>query len=381
MKFHDLDITASKTQVLAFVAALFGVLFITSFLPALYFYLPNGASVLHLTVRSALIGLTPILLLPFIYLFSVEKPIFDNANNIALHVILSLLLSFLSLLIFQLLIFFLLDRTFFFGIGYSQIESILVKQFFSIGSILFFTYLGLSVLLGLNKYYRELGQIKKRSNELESQLEAATLSSLRAQLKPHFLFNTLSMVDQMIATAPDTAIKMVDKLEKLLQTTFDRSRSESCTLKEEISFIRKYLAIETHRFDDRLEVQYNISPATAMIMVPRYLLQPLVENALVHGVGRSMEKCIIRISSKFEGGRLLITIEDSGPGMRAQHKKSAKGIGIKNVRKRLELYYGKSASLKVGSGADSGFKSQISIPYRYLSTAAAASKPSLLTQN
>ena len=348
-----------------FLALLFALLFTTSFFPALYHFSGEGARVSHLVVRSVLIAITPILLLPVIYWTSVRRPIFNSWKNILLHLVLSVIFSFLFLLIFQLLILFFMDGVFFLGMKYAAIESILVRQFFTIGSILFFTYWGLVVLLGVKNYYEELGKIERKSNELKSQLELATLSSLRAQLKPHFLFNTLSMVDQMITTDPDTAVKMVDKLEMLLRTTYDRTGSESCTLREEINFIKKYLAIETHRFRDRLTVSYAIAPDVEQVQVPRYLLQPLVENALVHGVSKTIDSCRIFIQAESIEGFLRITIQDNGPGIRRRVKKSRKGIGLKNVRARLRLYYGKEVLLKLVSLKSGGVRSEILVPEQY----------------
>lgn len=358
----------SRIKIVSFFGGVFAILFITSLIPALYFFTSDEVTTYGLVVRSFLIALTPVLFLPVIYWISQKKPIFKDWKNTLLHIVLSLTFSLIFLVIYLVMILFILEGAFFLGMEYNDIESVLVRQFFSIGSILFFTYWGLVVLLGLDQYYEELGNIKQKSNEIQSQLELATLSSLRAQLKPHFLFNTLSMVDQMIATNPSTAAKMVDRLEKLLKTTFDRTGSESCTLEEEIDFIKKYLAIETHRFHDRLKVEYFISPVTKKINVPRYLLQPLVENALVHGAGRTMKECTITIKSEMSKGRLFIMIRDDGPGVRRKINQTEKGIGLKNVRARLRLYYGKGVQLKTNSVKNNGFISEISIPYKYLAT-------------
>ncbi|GAA5522689.1 hypothetical protein Asal01_02651 [Fodinibius salicampi] len=355
-----------KVKTGLFLGILFAVLFITTFIPALYFYAGREASFYNLIVRSGLIAITPILFLPLIYWLSVSKPIFNSGSNILFHILLSLLFMPVFLIVFQLMIFYFLEGVFFFGMGYHQIESILVRQFFSIGSILFFTYWGLVVLLGLSKYYEELGNIKRKSNELESQLELASLSSLRAQIKPHFLFNTLSMVDQMISTDPDTAKKMVDKLEKLLKNTFDRSGPEQSSLKEEVDFIKKYLAIEAHRFHDRLQVVYSIAPETMNVQIPRYLLQPLVENSLVHGVAKTMKKCTIKIKSESRGDNVRIAVIDDGPGLRKRSQEKDKGIGLKNVRERIRLYYGESAKLNLLSLESGGIISEILIPEKDL---------------
>ena len=207
--------------------------------------------------------------------------------------------------------------------------------------------------------------MQRKANELESQLELATLSSLRAQLNPHFLFNTLSMVDQMVTHKPDIAIEVADKLGKLFKNTFERDSSESCTLKEEIAFIQKYLSIEKYRFDDRLEVSYEIAENTAAIHIPRYLLQPLVENAIVHGVSKRIDNCKVIIRSELSDWGLTIVVQNDIPRTRNQKVDETKGIGISNVRERIALFFGSEASLVVSREPEE-FKASVNVPGKYL---------------
>jgi sensor histidine kinase YesM len=350
---------------LPFLGAIFGILFITSFIPALYFFVDETVQISHLVIRSLLIATTPLIFIPFIYWVSVSKPLLKHWTNIIWHIALSLLFCLIVLLVFQSLISLLLAGEFFLALEYESITYILTRQFFSIGSILFFSYWGLVVLIGLSKYYQENEEMQRKANELESQLELATLSSLRAQLNPHFLFNTLSMVDQMITHKPDVAIEVADKLENLFKNTFERDSTDSCTLKEEIAFIQKYLSIEKYRFEDRLEVSYEIAENTANIHIPRYLLQPLVENAIVHGVSKRIDKCKIIIRAELSDEGLTIIVQNDIPRTRTQKIHETNGIGISNVRERIALFFGSEARLEVVRQAQQ-FQASVNVPGKYL---------------
>lgn len=357
--------TRSLISSLPFLGAIFGILFITSFIPALYFFVDETVQTSHLVIRSLLIALTPLIFIPFIYWVSIKKPLLKHWSNILWHVVLSLMFCLIVLLVFQSLISFLLAGEFFLALEYESITYILTRQFFSIGSILFFSYWGLVVLIGLSKFYQENEEIQRKANELESQLELATLSSLRAQLNPHFLFNTLSMVDQMISHKPDVAIEVAGKLENLFKNTFERENTDNCTLEEEIAFIQKYLSIEKHRFEDRLEVNYEISEDTTAIHIPRFLLQPLVENAIVHGVSKKIDKCKVIIRSELSDGALTIVVQNGIPRTRNVKIDETKGIGLSNVRERIALFFGSEASLEVYRQRDR-FKALVKVPGKYL---------------
>lgn len=351
---------------LSYVGGLFLILFATTLIPSLYFQSESDMELSFWFVRALLIAGTPILFLPVIYWISIKRPILQNWMNILLHVVLSIFFCFIFLLIFQLILFYIYQDKNFLTLALESITNILTRQFFSVGTMLFFGYWGIVVLFGLKKYYEEVDEIQRKANEIQSQLEQATFSSLQAQLKPHFLFNTLSMVDQMLTENPTQAVTMVDKLEKLLRNTFDRNNSESCTIGEEINFLKKYLSIEESRFQDRLRVEYSISDATKNVMIPRYLLQPLVENAIVHGVSKSMNESVILIKSEFLADQLVLSVENSASNYRNSGRVKSNGIGLKNVENRIQIYFGEDARLKVSSSKDEIFKCRILIPKMYL---------------
>lgn len=352
---------------LPYVAVLFLILFTTTLIPSLYFQSDSDIELSFWFVRAFLIALTPILFLPAIYWISIKRPILQNWKNILLHVVLSILFCFFFLLIFQLILFYLYEGRNFLTLALDSITNILTRQFFSVGTMLFFGYWGIVVLFGLKKYYEDVDAFQRKANEIQSQLEQATLSSLQAQLKPHFLFNTLSMVDQMLTENPSQAVAMVDKLERLLRNTFDRNNSESCMIGEEIEFLKKYLSIEENRFQDRLAVEYSISDATVNVMIPRYLLQPLVENAIVHGVSKSIKETVILIKSEFLADQLVLSVENNASHFRSSKREKKNGIGLNNVETRIRLYFGEDARLKVSSPNAEVFKCRILIPKRYVS--------------
>lgn len=353
-------------RALPVVGAVFVLLFATTFFPSLYFFSERDGSTYFLVIRALLIAGTPILFIPVIYRISIKKSIFKDWKNLLLHICLSLIFCFSFLLIYQILSFFILDGENFLARNYESIAIILERQFFSIGSDLFFSYWGIVVLFGLKKYYEELDEIQRKSYEIQSQLEQATLSSLQAQLKPHFLFNTLSMIEQMLGEKPKKSAEMVDKLERLLRNTFDRNNSESCTIREEIEFLKKYLSIEESRFQDRLTVVYSIAEATEDIRIPRYLLQPLVENAIVHGVSKTMKESEVKITSEFVDGYLQLAVVNNLHGLRMKKSMGSKGIGLKNVEERIALFFGEKAQLQIDTSNPKKFTSKILIPGTYL---------------
>ena len=169
----------------------------------------------------------------------------------------------------------------------------------------------------------------------------------------------------MISQKPDIAIEVADKLENLFKNTFERDSSDSCTVKEEIAFIQKYLSIEKYRFEDRLEVTYEIAENTATIHIPRYLLQPLVENAIVHGVSQRIDKCKVIIRAALSDDGLRILVQNDIPRTRNKKIDETNGIGISNVRERIALFFGSEAGLTVHRKPDQ-FTASVYVPSKYL---------------
>lgn len=323
------------------------------------FHDPSAKRVL---LFSALYVTIPALFLPSVIWISDKVSLLKSIRNLLLHIVLSVIYVAMFVFLVQ-FIRSLVDGYFLFGEGLEIALSILRRQFLLSGSMAFLLYWGIAVLSGMQVYYREVSEVSERANKLESQLSSATLSTLKAQLKPHFLFNTLNMVDYLIHTDHKKAIDTLNKLEGLIKSTFDQHQPNSCTIEAEIIFLEKYLDIEKSRFQDRLSVQLEIDEDTEHIKIPCYLIQPLVENSVKHGVGKSLKKCTITIKSKLIGDFLSIEVFDDGNGSTKKCVEKVEwGIGLKNIEDRLKIYFGIGAFLEVKALPEGGFKSVIIIP-------------------
>jgi two-component system, LytTR family, sensor kinase len=188
----------------------------------------------------------------------------------------------------------------------------------------------------------------------------ARLHALRAQLQPHFLFNALNTVAMAVRRADrQEALAVVLDLSTLLRSLLRRTGTELVSLSEEADFIKQYLAIEQIRFRDRLQVDWEIAPDALEAAVPSMILQPVIENALRHGIGKSVRGGAIRIRIATEHGQLNVAVEDDGPGFAPDWRA---GVGLTNVQNRLALHFGERATLDT-STANQGSSVRLSIPY------------------
>jgi two-component system LytT family sensor kinase len=223
------------------------------------------------------------------------------------------------------------------------------------------TVVGFTYALG---YYREVQARAVREAQLQTRLVEARLKTLQAELHPHFLFNTLHAISTLVHTNPDSADRMISRLSDLLRLTFDRSESPMVPLQEELEFLQKYLDIEQTRFQDRLTVRYHIDPNTLDAEVPRLLLQPLVENAIKHGVSPRTGPATIQISSRIEDGSLWLEVKDSGVGLSGGARTQFNsGVGLANTRDRLECLYGEAQRIEFSEG-DGGLAVRLVVPLR-----------------
>jgi signal transduction histidine kinase len=224
------------------------------------------------------------------------------------------------------------------------------------------TVVGFTYALG---YHREMQARAVREAQLQARLMEARLKTLEAELHPHFLFNTLHAISTLIHTAPDAADRMISRLSDLLRLTFDRSGAARVTLQEELEFLQKYLEIEQTRFQDRLTVQYHIDPASLDAEVPRLILQPIVENAIKHGVSPRSGPGLVQISSRIEAERLWLEVRDNGVGLSGSARTQFRsGVGLANTRDRLEVLYGQAQTLEFSEG-DGGLTVRIALPLRH----------------
>lgn len=205
-------------------------------------------------------------------------------------------------------------------------------------------------------------QYHRRTTQLEIQLAHAQLAALRMQLQPHFLFNTLHAISELIHENPAAAERMIVRLSDFFRLTLDTSAAAEVSLRQEIDFLQRYLEIEQVRFEDRLEVNFEVDPVTLDAAVPNFLLQPLVENALRHGLAHRLEGALLRIECRRADGRLTMTVTDNGPG--PQEKEFHPGYGLGITQQRLQRLYGEDHRLELRSPASGGCEVEIEIPWR-----------------
>jgi signal transduction histidine kinase len=225
------------------------------------------------------------------------------------------------------------------------------------------TYTTIVALSYALHYSKESHARAVREAQLETRLVEARLRTLEAELHPHFLFNTLHAISSLVHTNPDSADRMISRLSDLLRLTFDRSGSPGVSLQEELEFLQKYLEIEQTRFQDRLSVHFEIDPETLDAEVPKLILQPLVENAIKHGVSPKPGSGLVQIASRRQGEKLWIEVSDNGVGLSAGARAQLRsGIGLSNTRDRLECLYGPAHRIEFSDESD-GLAVRLEIPF------------------
>ena len=222
-------------------------------------------------------------------------------------------------------------------------------------------FLGVAgAVVGLS-YNLEMRDRERRLAEMEAVAKEARLAALRYQLNPHFLFNTLNSIAALIASGePGPAETMVESLSEFLRATLELDPVEDITLAQELELQRVYLSIEQERFPERLRARYDISDASRSVRVPALITQPLVENAIRHSVARSTAAVTITMSANVSDGRLLLSIENDGAAAGGEEPRGL-GVGLANVRARLESRYGSGQSVRVDRSA-SGYRVSIELP-------------------
>ncbi|WP_164851430.1 sensor histidine kinase [Larkinella soli] len=228
--------------------------------------------------------------------------------------------------------------------------------------------LGYNIVLYVHRFQLlkdQNSEYELKTEQLKAQVANAQLQALKMQLNPHFLFNTLnSIVGLMIARENRKAISMVNSLSELLRTIVDSKDVHLVPLREEIDIIKKYLHIQHIRFEDRLQVELEIDPETECCLVPHYILQPLVENAVVHGIESKASEALIRITTRRIYDSLIVEVYDNGTGLSSKKPNKRHGVGIASVRQRLERLYGPAGQLSFEPPAGAGTLAVLMIPCR-----------------
>ena len=211
-------------------------------------------------------------------------------------------------------------------------------------------------------YYRRFQERQMQAARLQAQLTEARLDALRMQINPHFLFNTLHAISSMVERNPSGVRKMVARLSALLRHTLDHDGAQEVALARELDVLDDYLAIMQVRFEHRLTVRKDIAPDVRDAMVPDMILQPIVENAIKHGVTQRSSPGWVEITATHTDDQLTLAVEDNGPGA-ALGDELPKGVGLSNVRSRLDQMYGDAASLTLTTGREGGVRATLTLPY------------------
>ncbi len=206
---------------------------------------------------------------------------------------------------------------------------------------------------------------RREAAELRQSETAARLALLQAQIEPHFLFNTLANIQSLIERDPKRAASMLDSLNRYLRASLSRTRSATSTLEDELSLVEALLKIAAVRLEDRLSYEIDVPEPLRSLTLAPLLLQPLVENALLHGIEPSIEGGHVRIVGRREHERLTLQVIDTGVGL-GHSTKVHGGVGLSNVRARLVSLYGERGRVSVASNADAarGVTASLSIPLR-----------------
>jgi signal transduction histidine kinase len=243
--------------------------------------------------------------------------------------------------------------------AYSVWTSLLNINRFGIEILVYGFVLG---MVGIVQFQMRAQKDAMKSLELQKQLSEAQLRALQMQLEPHFLFNTLNAITTLVELGrQQQAAEMLGHLNAILKSTLKRTTPEKVPLSQELEVVENYLAIEQVRFADRLRIEIKVEPAALDSLVPCFLLQPIVENAIRHGIAHCESDGLVEATARRDGNLLRLEVRDTGEG-RSGAAKPGNGIGLKNTRERLAHFYNDSYVMKA-QPSGTGFEVAIAIPY------------------
>ncbi|HZB44486.1 MAG TPA: histidine kinase [Pyrinomonadaceae bacterium] len=281
-------------------------------------------------------------------------------RNVPVHLLFATAFVFVISGLFQIIYFFLMSDP---GRHYDPAQTL---RWIIYNSSENYGIYGLLVLLNqVFRYYRRYREGELRSSRLQTQLTQAQLEALKMQLQPHFLFNTLHSISALLHRDPDAADRMIARLGDFLRLTLENSGAQEVSLQKELEFLTCYLEIERVRFQDRLTTSVEVEPGALDAPVPNLILQPIVENALRHGIAQTRGPGRVEISAKREHGSLRIRVRDNGPGLAAITRPDdglREGLGLSNTRARLEQLYGAAHRFELENAPDGGLLVTLEIP-------------------
>ena len=237
-------------------------------------------------------------------------------------------------------------------------------EYFQLSSLAtqYLIYWGIVAIAHVAAYYRAERERELRASRAETRLAEARLQLLRMQIHPHFLFNTLNTIAELIHEHPPAAERMIGSLAQLLRETLDAGGIDRVPLAREVELLDRYVDIQRTRFGDRLDVRVQVDPAARSGLVPIFVLQPLVENAILHGLSARVRAGRIDVTAVREGNRLAIAVQDDGVGLRGGELRP--GVGLGNTRARLIELYGSDHRFEVANAEGAGTVVRLSIPWQ-----------------
>jgi len=224
--------------------------------------------------------------------------------------------------------------------------------------------LGIIITLAMTSYEGLRGRMhrsERRAEEMRREALAARLEALQARTNPHFLFNGLNTVAGLIEEDPAKAERVLERFSELLRYSLTGGRRERVRFAEELEMARNYLAVESLRLESRLRTRFEIEAGTESVAVPPLLLQPLVENAVLHGVAPRREGGTVAVHARRRNGSLVVTVEDDGPGPGGSARRGT-GTALDGIRKRLRLLYEDRGNLETGERPGGGFRARVTVP-------------------
>jgi two-component system, LytTR family, sensor kinase len=241
-----------------------------------------------------------------------------------------------------------------------RLPIVATRGYFLIGNLAthYLIYWSIVIVVQALAYYRD-GE--ERAAALEGRLSDARLQLLKMQLQPHFLFNTLNTISELVHEDPATADRMIGALGQLLRESLDAGAADEVTLAQELALLDRYVDIQRARYGDRLRVQIAAADDARAALVPHFILQPIVENAIRHGIGSRIEAGRIEVRASRDADRLVIDVDDDGAGIGAGATRD--GVGLGNTRARLQALYGSAQTVDVGTGPRGGTAVRLSIPW------------------
>lgn len=276
-------------------------------------------------------------------------------SSLAVHVVSGITISFLLLSVYAVAFCVILDQRFLPTFGDLIVSTLRLE---------ILTYAFVICLIHGVDYYGKYRERERRALQLETKLAQAELQALKMQMHPHFLFNTLNSIAVLIAIDPKGARRMLMQLSDLLRATVEKSGIQEVPLREELEFARNYLEIEQTRFQDRLKIQLEIAPDVLDAQVPNLILQPLLENAIKHGISPRTQTGVIQVSAQRQNGSVRIRVRDNGVGLKYRRPEDVpRGVGIGNTEARLSQLYGAAHKFVIQPVSTGGVEVNIEIPF------------------